>query len=311
MSNPQAIADALSRIPFLNGVDPSSAVRLGGLTNLNYLVVSESGKYVLRLPGLGTAEYIDRNMEALAARSASDAGVNAELVFFDPISGLMATRFVDNAITMSPAAFRASDVAIRQAGDAMRRLHTTAVPFGIDFDIRVTIAEYEAMLTSKGFDLPVQFAEFRAGSMSALAVLEAHPVELCPSHCDPLCENFLATGDQMFLIDYEYSGNNDPLFDLGDFSVEAGLSVEQDLTLLAAYFGAAPTASNIGRMVVHKVLCDHWWSLWGLLQHVNNNPVEDFLAYGLGRYERGMDLLRSPDFVQHVNAISTADQRPE
>ncbi len=65
----------------------------GGLTNLNYRI----GDFVLRLPGAGTSEYIDRHAEEVAARSASDAGVNAELLHFDAGDGLMVTRFVDGA----------------------------------------------------------------------------------------------------------------------------------------------------------------------------------------------------------------------
>ena len=73
------------------------------------------------------------------------------------------------------------------------------------------------------------------------AALDAHPAALAPCHCDPLCENFLDTGERMWIVDWEYSGMNDPLWDLGDLSVEGEFGPEEDEELLAAYFGGAPT----------------------------------------------------------------------
>ena len=78
-------------------------VRLAGLTNVNYLVEVEDDAFVLRIPGVGTGEYINRVDEEVAARSAAAADVNAEVVFFDSSDGLMVTRFIDGAITMSGA----------------------------------------------------------------------------------------------------------------------------------------------------------------------------------------------------------------
>jgi thiamine kinase-like enzyme len=124
-----------------------------------------------------------------------------------------------------------------------------------------------------------------------------------PSHCDPLCENFLDTGERMFIIDYEYSGNNDPMWDLGDLSVEGRFGPEQDAALLRAYFDGEPPTDQVGRMVVHKAMCDLLWTLWGVIQHVNGNAVDDFWAYALARFERCQMLMATVDFADHVEAI--------
>ena len=84
-----SIAAAIDRIPALAGVDPSSAVRLAGLQNVNYLLSCESNRYVLRIPGEGTSEYINRRHERVAAHNAAAAGVNAEVVFFETIGQLI------------------------------------------------------------------------------------------------------------------------------------------------------------------------------------------------------------------------------
>ncbi len=99
-------------------------------------------------------------------------------------------------------------------------------------------------------------------------------------------ENFLDDGDKMWIVDWEYSGMNDPLWDLGDLSVEAGFTDAQDMEMLRSYFGAEPTTAQIGRMVIYKAMCDLLWTLWGLLQHADGNPAEDFWAYATSRFQR-------------------------
>jgi thiamine kinase-like enzyme len=293
------LAAALGRIPLLAGADPAAAQRLAGLTNVNHLVEHDGGRYVVRLPGAGTAEYIDRRNEGVAARSAADAGVNAELLFFDPDDGLMVTRYVDGAVTMDAARFRDLD-AVARAGRAFRRLHDHARPFANDFVLFPMIDEYKTLLAAKGATLPDGYDETQRTADVVRAALEATPAPLVPSHCDPLCENFLDTGERMYVIDYEYAGNNDPMWDLGDLSVEGGFDDAQDAALLRAYFDGEPPRQQVARMVAYKALCDLLWTLWGVIQHVNDNPAEDFWAYATGRFERCRTLMASETFARHL-----------
>jgi thiamine kinase-like enzyme len=297
------LADALARIPFLSHVDPATVTRLAGLTNVNHLIDTGNDRLVLRIPGAGTSEYIDRTAEEVAARSASAAGVNAEILFFDATDGLMVTRFVDGAATMNAERFRDLG-AVARAGLAFRRLHTTAAPFATDFRLFEMIDDYKRLLADKGATLPDGYADAEAQADATRRALETAARPLVPSHCDPLCENFLDTGQRMVVIDYEYGGNNDPMWDLGDLSVEGEFGPEQDAALLRAYFGGEPPAHEVGRMVAYKALCDLLWTLWGVIQHVNDNPAEDFWAYAVGRFERCQRLLQSPDYAAHLAAIT-------
>jgi thiamine kinase-like enzyme len=297
------LEDALARVPFLAAATGLATTRLAGLTNVNHLVVIGVDRYVLRIPGEGTSEYINRVDEEVAARSAATAGVNAEVTYFDPSDGLMVTRYVDHAATMNAERFR-DLAAVARAGQAFRRLHTTAAPFATDFRLFPMIDEYKALLASKGATLPDGYDDVQSQAEAIRAALENAPVPLAPCHCDPLCENFLDTGKQMFIIDYEYAGNNDPMWDLGDLSVEGEFAGEQDDALLRAYFGGEPPADQHGRMVAYKALCDLLWTLWGVIQHVNGNPADDFWAYAVGRFERCMALMSTTGFDAEVAAIA-------
>jgi thiamine kinase-like enzyme len=284
---------------------PSDAAtsRLAGLTNVNHLVAVGDDRYVLRIPGEGTGEYINRVDEEVAALSAAAAGVNADVIFFDATDGLMVTRFVDGAATMSAQRFTDLD-AVARAGHAFRQLHTHARPFATDFKLFPMIDEYKALLASKGATLPDGYDDVQRQAELTRTTLAAAPVPLVPCHCDPLCENFLDTGERMFIIDYEYAGNNDPMWDLGDLSVEAEFGPEQDAALLRAYFGDEPPPDQRGRMIAYKSLCDLLWTLWGVIQHVNGNPAEDFWAYAVGRFERCKALMSTGDFDSQVAAIA-------
>lgn len=297
------LAAALARIQMLAQVDPTTVTRLAGLTNVNYLVRLGDEQLVLRLPGAGTSEYIDRATEEVAARSAATAGVNAEVVYFDATDGLMVTRFVDGAATMTAERFRDLG-AVARAGRAFRRLHTTATPFATDFDLFGMIDDYKRLLAEKGATLPDGYAAAETQADATRQALEATARPLVPSHCDPLCENFLDTGERMFVIDYEYSGNNDPMWDLGDLSVEGEFGPEQDAALLHAYFGDDPPAHEVGRMVAYKAMCDLLWTLWGVIQHANGNPAEDFWAYATTRFERCRTLMASPSYAEHLRSIA-------
>jgi thiamine kinase-like enzyme len=302
------LAAALARIPLFAGVDPVDGpqiTRLAGLTNVNHLVALGGERYVLRLPGAGTSEYIDRVAEETAARSAAAAGVNAEVVFFDPTDGLMVTRFVDGAVTMDAHRFRDLD-AVARAGRAFRALHTTAAPFATDFDLFGMIDEYKRLLAGKRATLPDGYDELQSDAAATRVALEAAARPLVPSHCDPLCENFLDTGDRMYVIDYEYSANNDPMWDLGDLSVEGGFTPAQDAALLCAYFGDDVPAAEAAKMVAYKAMCDLLWTLWGVIQHVNGNPADDFWAYATGRFARCRTLMGNPLYRQHLDRITAA-----
>lgn len=290
---------ALKSIPGFSGHE-GTLERLGGLTNRVY----RAGDLCLRIPGKGTEEYIDRANEKVAAEEAAKAGVSPEVLHFDPGSGVMVTRFLDDAVTLSPEGFRSRGGAPARAGAAFRALHESGAVFPFRFELFSMIDGYLKILSTKDVTLPEGYQAVVAEAETVRAALAAHPLPLTPCHCDPLCENFLDTGSRMWIVDWEYSGMNDPMWDLGDLAVEAGFDPAQEEEMIRAYFGGAPTEAEHGRIVVYKAMCDLLWTLWGLIQHANGNPAEDFWAYSVNRFERCKALMGKADFARHVAAVA-------
>ncbi len=293
------IAAIAATIPILSGFQ-GTPIRLGGLTNRVYRL----GDHILRIPGEGTSAYINRGHEAIAAAAAAQAGVSPDLMHADPDTGLMVTRFVDRAVTMTPTLFKSRPRSPARAATALRQLHQSGAVFPIRFDLFTMIDDYLTLLKDSDVALPQGYHDVVAEAGSVRTALTKKPVTPVACHCDPLCENFLDTGDRMWVVDWEYSGMNDPMWDLGDLSVEGQFDDAQDDAMLTAYFNGEASPDARGRMVIYKAMCDLLWTLWGLIQLAHKNPADDFRAYADGRFARCKALMSSPDFARHLGAIA-------
>ncbi len=284
-------------------VDECALTRLGGLTNIVHRVDARGQSMIVRIPGPGTEDYIDRKVELVNADAAFAAGVSAEVLWADATSGIMISRVIEDIVTMTPDLFASRAGSPARAGAALAKLHRSGVTFEFQFDVFAMIDDYLLILGTKDVTLPDGYHEIVATAAPVKETLAANPAPLAPCHCDPLCENFLDDGGRMWIVDWEYSGMNDPLWDVGDLSVEAELTEAQDMELMRAYFGADPSAAEHGRMVIYKAMCDLLWTLWGLIQHADGNQAEDFWAYATGRFDRCKALMNDPSFEAHVAAV--------
>jgi thiamine kinase-like enzyme len=301
----QEVHQTLTAIPGFEGIaqDSYTTQRLGGMTNLVFRIDTGKDHYILRIPGKGTEEYIDRVVEIHNAKVAAGAGVSAEVIHADSQTGVMLTRCIDGIVTMTPDEFSKRDGAAARAGKALKQIHSCGQEFQFRFELFAMIDDYLGILDKRKAQLPEGYSDVVSAALPVRGVLNRNPAILAPCHCDPLCENFLDNGERMWIVDWEYSGMNDPLWDLGDLSVEAGLTPAQDLEMMRAYCGGEPDASEMGRMVIYKAMCDLLWTLWGLIQHSDCNSAEDFWAYSIGRLERCKSIMADPAFEKHVKAV--------
>ena len=281
----------------------SNLKRLGGMTNIVHLVETDNINLIVRIPGKGTEDYINRTFEYNNAMAAWRAGISAEIIWADVERGIMVSKAINGIETMTPNLFSSRKGSPARAGLALAKLHNSGETFDFRFDLFNMIDEYLKILSSKNAELPDGYHEIVDAAKPVKEALIANPNPLAPCHCDPLCENFLDDGNNMWIVDWEYSGMNDPMWDLGDLSVEAGMDENQENEMLIAYFGKEPTAAQKGRVIIYKAMCDLLWTLWGLIQHADKNPAEDFWAYSIERFERCKKLMQKSEFDVHINAI--------
>lgn len=253
---------------------------LGGMTNRNYRVDTREGSFAVRLPGAGSDAYIDRVAEAHNARRAAALGLNCEIHHLGP-DGTMLCRFVEGEV-VAPEALAASGDRLEQVARALWRLHAAGGPFLGRFDpVAEAHRHRDALSGPAEASLPSETDDL----LEAIAAFDLD-APLVPSHNDAWPLNFVFTADGVVLVDWEYSGLNDPGWDLAHLSVECGLDRDDHDRLLHAYCGGAPPADLRRRVDLLRGVSDVVWGLWALVQHADGNTATDFESYALGRLHR-------------------------
>ncbi len=285
--------EVLELIPQLAGRERTVSELPGGLTNANHKVVTADGAFVVRRWSDDTGLLaIDRDNEHYNSVRAAETGVGAPVVGYLPEHNTMVFAFVQG-VTMSAEELRRGDH-MREAADACRRLHAGR-RFRDDFDMFATQPRYLGIVQERGFKLPDRYLEF---APHVEAIREAFAVRdegTVPCNNDLLAENFILGQGGFRLIDYEYSGNNDACFELGNVWSESNLSLAQLEELVAAYYGRA-LRHKVARARLWGLMSKYGWTLWASIQDGVSDIEFDFWEWGLEKYGRAMAEFDSPDF---------------
>jgi thiamine kinase-like enzyme len=189
-----------------------------------------------------------------------------------------------------------------RVADACRRLHCGA-RFVSDFDMFRVQRGYLTIVQQHGFRLPEDYLSFEPQVRRIEAVLRASASGTVPCHNDLLAANIMDDGDRIWLIDYEYSGNNDVCFELGNIWSEAALDVERLEHLVAAYFGA-PSPVQVARARLFGLMAKYGWTLWAAIQDAVSDVDFDFWQWGMEKYVRARQEFRSPELEQLISTIA-------
>jgi thiamine kinase-like enzyme len=276
----------------------------GGLTNRNYKVTTPQGTFVARLcSDGGELLAIDREREYRNSVTAAAAGVGAPVIEYLPNSGVLVLRYIEGR-TFSNADV-AAEPNIPRVAAACRQLHSGG-RFAGDFDMFDIQRRYLSVTTSRGMRIPRGYAE-QAGQFEAMrAALAVRAAPTVPCNNDLLAGNFIDDGDRIWLIDYEYSGNNDPCFELGNIASECGLSPDGLAELVTAYYGRA-SRSKIARARLLGLAAKYGWTLWGAIQHAVSPLDFDFWSWAMERFEAAAAAFASPGFAALLEDVTGDD----
>jgi thiamine kinase-like enzyme len=292
-------------VPALRGRERTVGELPGGLTNANHKVVTERGAFVVRRWSEDTGLLaIDRDNEYENSVRAAEAGVGAPVVGYLPEHNTMVFAFVEGR-TMSAEDLR-NGGRVGEVAQACRRLHS-ARRFRDDFDMFDIQPRYLGIVRERGFRLPERYLEFEpqvAAIREALAVRDEGTV---PCNNDLLAENFLLKRDGSFwLIDYEYSGNNDACFELGNVWSESNLAPEQLGELVGSYYGR-PLRHKVARARLWGVMSKYGWTLWASIQDGVSGIDFDFWGWGMEKYERAVAEFDDPEFERLLDEATRPD----
>ena len=299
-----ALEDVLAAVPELRGATAVEPLA-GGLTNTNYRVVSPAGTYVVRISGKDTGLLaIDRANELHNTIAASESGVGARFVAALPAHDALVLEFLQGTV-LSAETIRAGD-RLELVAAACRRLHGSR-RFMADFDMFAIQRGYLEVVRARGFRLPERYLELEPQVRAVEQAMRALPEPTVPCNNDLLAENFIDVGGELRLIDYEYSGNNEASFELGNVWSESNLSLAQLDELVAHYWGR-PLRSKVARARLWGLMSKYGWTLWASIQDGISDLDFDFWSWGMEKYERAVAEFDSPDFERLLEDVQRADQ---
>ena len=283
----------ISEIPFFEKAKISVIEILpGGLTNSNYKMTINDVTYAVRLAGAGTMEYLNRPAEKHNAQVMADLGVSARIIYYDETTGNQVCKYIDDSKTLHIIDFKEEHY-LSMAAQVFRNYHESKKVFISDFNPLKEVDAYINLLSEKNFEFYEGAETMRTKIEDIREVFNNNPPPLAPCHNDPLCENWLDDKKNFYLIDWEYSGMNDPLFDLGALAIEAELTDEQERFFLKEYFGGELTEKQLGSLIINKFLCDALWAYWAVLQIAMGKSHDEYWPYGLNRFNRAYALIHN------------------
>ncbi len=251
--------------------------RMGGLTNHTYKVTLENGEeYVVRIPGEGTEEVIVRSDEQISTKLACDLGVDAKMLYFGE-DGSKVTEYIKNAVTMSADSLKNPE-RIKQIAEIFIKMHTCGVDTKVPFEVFQMAASYEKVIKDNNVSMFDDYSEIKATVMKIKAEIDnAIDIRKVPCHNDALCENWVLGDGKLYLIDWEYAGMNDGMWDIADVSIEAGFDAKYDKMLLSAYLEREPEIIDEKHFLASKIYVDYLWTLWAKMRvPYDGQPMEDW-----------------------------------
>lgn len=222
------------------------------------MTLMDGAEYVVRIAGEGTEELINRSHERASTTLACELGIDAELLYFGK-DGLKATKYIPNAVTMSAESLH-EETHIKQMAEISQTLHQCGKDTGVPFDVFEMAVGYEKIIQNLKVPMYDDYQECKQKVMNIKSQIDSvMDITLVPCHNDALCENWVEGDGRMFLIDREYAGMNDRMWDLSD-------------VLDQKHF------------LANKIYVDYLWTLWAKARvPYDGQPMEDWAAE---RYER-------------------------
>jgi thiamine kinase-like enzyme len=297
------IDEVIAKIQDWHGKNISVQPLSGGLTNTNFKVEVDGTPYFVRVPGESTELLaVDRNNEYFNSKAAAEANVGPKVIYHLPEYNVMVLEFLTGK-TMSKELLNAPGMPTRMA-KVIKKLHA-GPRFLTDFNMFRLTEYYLSLCRDRSIRVPDGYLDRMATVAKIEKAMLANPLATVPCNNDLLAENYIDDGKHLWLIDYEYSGNNDPTFELGNTCQEMQFDEARIHEVCASYFGMDLPAM-IARMKLNMIMSDVGWGLWAAIQ-ANISKIEfDFWGWAIERWGRAVEKMNSAEFSTWLKEVQTS-----
>ena len=261
-----------------------SVERLGGMTNNNYLVETTDRKFIVKFFGKGTEKLINRIAEKSNLEKLRDLELDVENYIFDINEGIKVNEYIENATTFDAHYIKTKN---KEVAEILQKVHGSGKELEGEFKIFDEIKKYEDLI--QGEIKYAYYDKIRDKVFGLQSHLEEIGIDRKSCHIDLVPENFIEDENgRVYLIDWEYSAMNDPMWDLAALFIESNYRKSEEGDFFKYYY-SEKTPVSIAKIMIYKILQDLLWSLWTIYKEEQG---AEFGSYGQDRYNRCLKNLK-------------------
>lgn len=276
----------------------------GGLTNTNYKIATPACNYFMRVSHNSSQLLgIDRNNERINTERANHAGVGPAVIDFLPAEKVLVIEWI-NAKTLHAADFQTQPGLLVEIAAALRKLHAGPV-FQGEFNFPELWRNYQKTVIANGYFMPEEFLRLQPLVQELENILATHPEQKAPCNNDLLAENFMHDGNKIWIIDYEYAGQNEPSFEIGNLASESGLTDAQLHVLCDAYW-QKHLPLKIARAKAWSIIARYGWVMWASIQEAVSPIDFDFRAWGMKKWNTVLPELKEEPYLKLLRDLNNA-----
>lgn len=257
-----------------------SVEQLGGMTNQNYLVKTTNKQYIVKFFGKGTEKLINRQDEKYNLELLKDLDLDVKNYLFDIEAGIKVNEYIESAITLDSTSIKTK---FDKIAPILQTIHASGKELRGEFAPFEEIKKYESLIEEK-----IPYANYEAVREEVFSLekrLADLGVDRKSCHIDLVPENFIESPQgRLYLIDWEYSSMNDPMWDLAALFLESEFTPQEEDAFLSHYESEQTPVSR-EKIAIYKILQDAIWSLWTVYKEEQG---ADFGDYGVSRYQRAV-----------------------
>lgn len=257
-----------------------SVEQLGGMTNQNYLVKTTNKQYIVKFFGKGTEKLINRQDEKYNLELLKDLDLDVKNYLFDIEAGIKVNEYIESAITLDSRSIKTK---FDKIAPILQTIHASGKELRGEFAPFEEIKKYESLIEEK-----IPYANYEAVREEVFSLekrLADLGVDRKSCHIDLVPENFIESPQgRLYLIDWEYSSMNDPMWDLAALFLESEFTHQEEEAFLSHYESEQTPVSR-EKIAIYKILQDAIWSLWTVYKEEQG---ADFGDYGVSRYQRAV-----------------------
>ena len=257
-----------------------SVEQLGGMTNQNYLVKTTNKQYIVKFFGKGTEKLINRQDEKYNLELLKNLDLDVKNYLFDIEAGIKVNEYIESAITLDSTSIKTK---FDKIAPILQTIHASGKELRGEFAPFEEIKKYESLIEEK---IPyTNYEAVREEVFSLEKRLADLGVDRKSCHIDLVPENFIESPQgRLYLIDWEYSSMNDPMWDLAALFLESEFTRQEEEDFLSHYESEQTPVSR-EKIAIYKILQDTIWSLWTVYKEEQG---ADFGDYGVNRYQRAV-----------------------